>query len=131
MGVLRVSGPAVPAIAQALLGRMPHVDLVIGPDNIPELPALIEGQRAGTPPLARTVFDLDAPRFLAAKPDKSRAPASAFITTMKGCDERCSFCIVPTTRGPERYRAASEIAGDRLAPSSASADMTYSSNSAR
>jgi tRNA-2-methylthio-N6-dimethylallyladenosine synthase len=31
------------------------------------------------------------------------------VTTMKGCDERCSFCIVPTTRGPERYRAARDV----------------------
>ena len=38
-----------------------------------------------------------------------RAPVSAFVTVMKGCDERCSFCIVPTTRGPERYRPARDI----------------------
>jgi tRNA-2-methylthio-N6-dimethylallyladenosine synthase len=31
------------------------------------------------------------------------------VTTMKGCDERCSFCIVPHTRGPERYRPAREV----------------------
>jgi tRNA-2-methylthio-N6-dimethylallyladenosine synthase len=34
---------------------------------------------------------------------------TAFVTTMKGCDERCSFCIVPTTRGPERYRPSEEV----------------------
>lgn len=114
--VLVIAGCVAQQEGERLLGRMPHVDLVIGPDNIAELPALVEGQRAGTPPLARTVFDLDEPRFLAAQPEASSGKArstksacSAFITTMKGCDERCSFCIVPTTRGPERYRAAREI----------------------
>ncbi len=107
--VLVVAGCVAQQEGENLLARMPHVDLIVGPDNIEELPALVEGQRAGTPPLARTVFDLDAPRFLAAAPKKGLAPASAFVTTMKGCDERCSFCIVPTTRGPERYRPADDI----------------------
>jgi tRNA-2-methylthio-N6-dimethylallyladenosine synthase len=58
------------------------------------------------------VFDLDAPRFLAAAPRTGEAPVSAFVTTMKGCDERCSFCIVPYTRGPERYRSSEEVVGE-------------------
>lgn len=107
--VLVVAGCVAQQEGERLLGRMPHVDLIIGPDNIAELPALVEGQRAGTPPLARTVFDVDAPRFLTANPHPGTAPISTFVTTMKGCDERCSFCIVPTTRGPERYRSAREI----------------------
>ena len=110
--VLVVAGCVAQQEGERLLGRIAHVDLVIGPDNIAELPALVEAQRAGAPPLARTVFDLDAVRFLAAQPRAGQAPPSAFVTTMKGCDERCSFCIVPTTRGPERYRPADEIVAE-------------------
>jgi tRNA-2-methylthio-N6-dimethylallyladenosine synthase len=108
--VLAVAGCVAQQEGVELLARVKHLDLVIGPDNISELPALVNEQIAGAPPRARTVFDLDAPRFLAAAPRPGSAPVSAYVTTMKGCDERCSFCIVPYVRGPERYRAAEEIA---------------------
>lgn len=107
--VLAVAGCVAQQEGEKLLARVAHLDLVIGPDNLAELPMLVADQMAGAPPRARTVFDLDAPRFLAAAPEPGAAPVSAFVTTMKGCDERCSFCIVPYTRGPERYRPASEI----------------------
>jgi tRNA-2-methylthio-N6-dimethylallyladenosine synthase len=107
--VLCVAGCVAQQEGDALLARIPHLDLVVGPDNLAEIPALVEAQRAGEPPVARTVFDLESPRFLSARPRPGAAPVSAFVTTMKGCDERCSFCVVPYTRGPERYRPSEEI----------------------
>jgi tRNA-2-methylthio-N6-dimethylallyladenosine synthase len=110
--VVAVAGCVAQQEGAALLARLRHVDLIVGPDNLAEIPALAAARQAGGPPRARAVFDVDAPRFLAASPEKGRAPVVALVTTMKGCDERCSFCIVPHTRGPERYRAASEIVGE-------------------
>jgi tRNA-2-methylthio-N6-dimethylallyladenosine synthase len=110
--ILAVAGCVAQQEGEALVKRVKDIDLVLGPDNVPELPSLLEEQLAGAPPTVRTVFDLEAPRFLSARPEPGRAPVSAFVTTMKGCDERCSFCIVPTTRGPERYRAADEIVAE-------------------
>jgi tRNA-2-methylthio-N6-dimethylallyladenosine synthase len=107
--VLAVAGCVAQQEGEKLLERIEHLDLVLGPDNIPELPALALEQMAGALPTTRTVWDLDQPRFLAAHPPAGRAPVSAYVTTMKGCDERCSFCVVPYTRGPERYRPAREI----------------------
>jgi tRNA-2-methylthio-N6-dimethylallyladenosine synthase len=107
--VIAVAGCMAQQEGDKLLARIKHIDLVIGPDNVPELPALILEQMGGAPPVARTVFDVAAPRFLTAAPEPGRAPVTAFVTTMKGCDERCSFCVVPYTRGPERYRPASDI----------------------
>ncbi len=110
--VLAVAGCVAQQEGEALLRRVRHLDLVIGPDNIAELPALASDQMAGAPPRARTVFDLDAPRFLTAEPRPGEAPVSVYVTTMKGCDERCSFCIVPYTRGPERYRSSEDVVAE-------------------
>jgi tRNA-2-methylthio-N6-dimethylallyladenosine synthase len=110
--VLVVAGCVAQQEGERLLQKMRAVDLVVGPDNIPELPRLLEEVSLGGLPMARTVFDLDAPRFLPASPGAGARQVSAYVTIMKGCDERCSFCIVPHTRGPERYRSSDEIAGE-------------------
>ena len=108
--VIAVAGCVAQQEGEALLARIRHIDLVVGPDNMSELPALLLEQLGGAPPVARTEFDTAAPRFLSWAPaDGAPAPVAAFVTTMKGCDERCSFCVVPYTRGPERYRAARDI----------------------
>jgi tRNA-2-methylthio-N6-dimethylallyladenosine synthase len=106
---LVVAGCVAQQEGERLLKKAPHVDVVIGPDNIADLPGLLRDADTGAPPTARTVFDLDDPRFLVASPRAGRPEVTAFVTTMKGCDERCTFCIVPTTRGSERYRPGDQI----------------------
>jgi len=106
--LLVVAGCMAQQEGRKILTSMPSVDLVVGPDNIPELPALLAHFRLGGPPMVRTEFDLDEPRFLTA-PSTATERATAFVTTMKGCNERCTFCVVPNTRGPERYRSSTEI----------------------
>ncbi len=110
--VIAVAGCVAQQEGEKLLTRIEHIDLVVGPDNLAELPALALEQRAGALPRVSASFDLEAPRFLAAMPVSGRAPVSAYVTTMKGCDERCSFCVVPYTRGPERYRPADQIVSE-------------------
>lgn len=107
--VIGVAGCVAQQEGERLLKGLPQIDLIIGPDNIPELPALLAQVETGGLPQVRTVFDVDEPSFLAAQPRSGAAGVSAFVTVMKGCNERCSYCIVPYTRGPERYRASGEI----------------------
>lgn len=107
--VIAVAGCVAQQEGERLLKSLPQIDLILGPDNIPELPHLLADLDTGGLPRVRTVFDTDAPSFLMAAPEYSRASSSAFVTVMKGCNERCSYCIVPYTRGPERYRPSSEI----------------------
>jgi tRNA-2-methylthio-N6-dimethylallyladenosine synthase len=110
--VLAVAGCVAQQEGEQLLKKAPFVDIVVGPDNIPELPALIREVEQGAPPITRTVFDMDDPQFLRATPRDDRREVTAYVTVMKGCDERCTFCIVPYTRGSERYRPADEIVGE-------------------
>jgi tRNA-2-methylthio-N6-dimethylallyladenosine synthase len=107
--VIAVAGCMAQQRGEALLAEIDIVDVVIGPDNIPELLPLVQHVRAGGPPVARTVFDLSAPSFLTAQVRPDQREVCAYVTVMKGCDERCTYCIVPYTRGAERYRSSREI----------------------
>jgi tRNA-2-methylthio-N6-dimethylallyladenosine synthase len=114
--LLVVAGCVAQQEGERLLKQLGSIDLVLGPDNIAELPRWLDELALGSPPLCRAAFDTAAPRFLTASPApqgaRVRAPGAAptaYVTIMKGCDERCSFCIVPYTRGPERYRPSDEI----------------------
>ena len=107
--VIAVAGCMAQQQGEAMLDRLDLVDVVLGPDNIPELPELVRHVQDGGPPLARTVFDLEQPSFLSAQVRADRPEVSSYVTVMKGCDERCTYCIVPYTRGAERYRPAADI----------------------
>ncbi|MBK6579733.1 MAG: tRNA (N6-isopentenyl adenosine(37)-C2)-methylthiotransferase MiaB [Sandaracinaceae bacterium] len=107
--MLAVAGCVAQQEGERLLAKAPFIDLVLGPDNIPELPGLLREAEGGAPPRARTVFDMDEPQFLHAKPREGLREVTSFVTVMKGCDERCTYCIVPYTRGSERYRSGDTI----------------------
>src|SRR5688572_28536528 len=107
--VIAVAGCVAQQEGERLLKRLPQIDLILGPDRIAELGQALAEVELGGPQRVLTGFDVEEPRFLAANPGPLGAEPSAFVTVMKGCNERCSFCIVPHTRGPERYRPAAEI----------------------
>jgi tRNA-2-methylthio-N6-dimethylallyladenosine synthase len=107
--VLAVAGCVAQQEGQRLVQRMPQIDVVIGPDQAAALPRMLAEVEQGGLPQVRTEFDLDEPRFLPASYQRGRSRVSEFVTIMKGCDERCTFCVVPTTRGPERYRPSQEV----------------------
>lgn len=84
------------------------VDLVVGPDAYRDLPALLaeveDGGKGINVFLSReeTYADINPLRL-------SSNGISAFISIMRGCDNMCSFCVVPFTRGRERSRDAFSI----------------------
>lgn len=105
-GVLGVVGCMAQRLGERLLERAPHVDFVVGPDGYRQLPFLIgrahEGERR-----AETAFDRTE-HYEDVLPERHTA-ASAWITVQRGCDYRCTFCIVPMTRGPERSRTLADV----------------------
>ena len=104
--VVGVTGCMAQRLGPQLLDKAKHVSLVIGPDGYRALPTLVEGARRGERAIA-TTFDLEehyedfAPRRF----DRVKA----WIPVQRGCDYRCTYCIVPTTRGPERSRRLAEV----------------------
>ncbi|MFI5242109.1 MAG: tRNA (N6-isopentenyl adenosine(37)-C2)-methylthiotransferase MiaB [Gemmatimonadales bacterium] len=104
--VLGVTGCMAQRLGPRLLERAKHVALVIGPDGYRALPSLIESARHGER-VAKVDFDLEEhyEDFRARRVDG----VSAWIPVQRGCDYRCTYCIVPTTRGPERSRALADV----------------------
>jgi tRNA-2-methylthio-N6-dimethylallyladenosine synthase len=105
-GVLGVVGCMAQRLGPALLAQVPRVDLVVGPDayrNLPELIGLAHGgQRVSDTEFRSWEHYEDVP------PGREKAP-TAFVTVQRGCDYRCTFCIVPHTRGPERSRKLEDV----------------------
>jgi tRNA-2-methylthio-N6-dimethylallyladenosine synthase len=104
--VVGVTGCMAQRLGSQLLDRAKHVSLVIGPDGYRDLPALIETARAGTRTTA-TEFDLEE-HYEDFKPRRFDG-VKAWIPVQRGCDYKCTYCIVPTTRGPERSRQLGEV----------------------
>ena len=109
-GVLGVVGCMAQRLGPRLLERIPQVDLVVGPDGYRGLPELIARARAGER-AAAVEFKAwehyeDVPP---AREGGGGGAPSAFVTVQRGCDYRCTFCIVPMTRGPERSRKLADV----------------------
>src|SRR5213594_4389699 len=107
--VMGVVGCMAQRLGPKLLARVPQVDLVIGPDGYRALPELIararDGERAAEVTFKAWEHYEDVP------PARDN-PTSAFVTVQRGCDYRCTFCIVPMTRGPERSRKLADVVGE-------------------
>src|SRR3984957_2227 len=102
--------------------RAPHVDIICGTGQLAQLPALIaEVQRTGKLQLAlsldRTQSRQDVERSFESY-DPMRDPSmrpnrfQAYVRIMIGCDKFCTYCIVPSVRGPEQSRPPHHIAAE-------------------
>lgn len=106
--VVGVLGCMAERLRDKLLEEEKLVDLVVGPDAYRDLPNLIDqvddGQKAVNVLLSReeTYADISPVRL-------GQNGVTAFISIMRGCDNMCTFCVVPFTRGRERSRDPESI----------------------
>jgi len=118
--IIGVGGCVAQQEGQSIIDRNSSVDFVVGTQNISLIPGLVKSakNKGGSPqvavdyreeweelplefePLPTEVQNIRSP---------NRSPIRALVSIQRGCNKRCAFCVVPTTRGEELSRAADEI----------------------
>ena len=100
--------------------RAPHVDLVVGPGQLGRLPELLQRIADGEGPQIEVSLDRNAGSLVSLQasfqqhdpvrtPEARSSSHQAMVRIMFGCDKFCTYCIVPSVRGPEQSRPADEI----------------------
>src|SRR5688500_16824297 len=111
--IVAVAGCVAQQEGTQILRRSKGVDVIIGTQNLRRLPVLVN-QAVAAPARRAPVIDLDPiadvsfPLGIARRND----PVKAYVTIIEGCNEFCSFCVVPYTRGHERMRPKADILGE-------------------
>jgi len=107
---LVVAGCVAQQQGKKILERFPYVDIVVGTHALPHLPLLLEKIDAGEGPLV----DIEMSGALEkTDPDRMlrfhQTDISDFVTIMRGCDNFCTYCVVPYVRGREVSRTPGDI----------------------
>jgi len=108
-----VAGCVAQQLGRKIIGRFPYVDIVVGTHAFPRLPAMLEEVSAGGGPLVETEMTeslekTDTEMLL----EHHQTDISEFVTIMRGCDNYCTYCVVPYVRGPEISRAPEDIVSE-------------------
>ncbi len=112
--VVAVAGCVAQQEGSQILQRSRAVDVVVGTQNLKRLPMLVERATRAAARVREPLIDLDPigdisfPLGVARRSD----PLKAYVTIIEGCNEFCSFCVVPYTRGHERMRPAADIVAE-------------------
>src|SRR5262245_19683481 len=106
--IVAVAGCVAQQEGESLLKRSPGVaDLIVGTQAIRRLPMLVERASVDRRPVValEPYDDVSWPLGVTRRSD----PVKAYVTIIEGCNEFCSFCVVPYTRGHERMRPKADI----------------------
>lgn len=106
--VIGVAGCVAQALGEAIFERAPFVDFVVGTGEVERVGEIVERVRSER----RQVVALNLPEESPVDQFRQIARGSSFqayVTVIEGCDQYCTFCVVPFTRGRQRSRQSSEI----------------------
>jgi tRNA-2-methylthio-N6-dimethylallyladenosine synthase len=112
--LVAVAGCVAQAEGAEIARRMSMVDLIVGPQSIHRLPALVKRAGHGQA-IVDTEFPLEDKFDHLAAPSRAAIRArgvTAFVTVQEGCDKFCAFCVVPYTRGAEVSRPAAKVVAE-------------------
>jgi tRNA-2-methylthio-N6-dimethylallyladenosine synthase len=104
--VIIIAGCLAQKDQQLIIRRAPHVDIVLGTQNIDRLADILREKQRNRRMVESQAYALDG---LGEGQVNQHAGVSAWIPVMYGCDNFCSYCIVPYVRGRERSRPAESI----------------------
>ena len=105
--ILVICGCMAQKEKENIFKRAPYVDLIFGPSQLNNLKEIISNLKSGK---KQSIFCNNTTCFnLKDIPIKRESKISAWIQIMRGCNNYCSYCVVPYTRGPEQSRGVSEI----------------------
>jgi len=105
--IIGLSGCVAQQEGKNLLKSVPHLDLVVGTHGVHRLPGLVEDVRQHGKQVCRIEFDYHLPT--APKTAYAAGSVKAFLTIIQGCDNFCSYCVVPYVRGRETSRPPEDI----------------------
>lgn len=110
--ILGVGGCVAQQEGERLLDKVAYLDLVFGTHNVHRLPQMVRAVEEGRGRHLATEF-LDHETRLQLFPSRSDGDSvTRFVTVMQGCDNFCSYCIVPHVRGRELSRPSGDILGE-------------------
>ena len=92
---------------EKIFEKAPHVSMVCGSASYNQLPQMLVQLEAGNRRV--TGLSLDTDETFDTPMTRRDNPHRAYITIIEGCDKKCSYCVVPFTRGPERSRTSASV----------------------
>lgn len=105
--IIGVTGCMANAKKDSLFQKLPHIDFVLGTNNIHELNNVLDDVLATDKQVVRTddQFQVELDYLSAKREDKVKA----YVSIIRGCEKFCTYCVVPYTRGPEVSRSPENI----------------------